>query len=275
MELYDAIFYRKSTRNYSNKKVIGQLMNEVKEICSEIADSNGDLNIKANVVERGHLIHFSMGKKFKIKAPHYIIVTCKKGEDYLQKVGFAIEEIVLHLTTLGLATCWLECDLKTEDVIEFTREEEYEYTRKNDTDEEQQEDEEEVEKEEPVILIAFGYPEESEVLFRDEEKQLDRKSIKHICKKSDKKYEFIIEAIRLSPSFKNYQPWVLYKSTDGFNLYEEKQKKNNVNMSKISMGVALKHLDLACKKYGLSVSYEKQKCKKKIGKEYYTSAIIK
>ena len=275
MELYDAIFYRKSTRNYSNKKVTGKLMDEVKEVCTQIADSNGDLNIKANVVERGHLIHLSMGKKLKVKAPHYIIVTCKKGEDYLQKIGFALEEIVLQLTTLGLATCWVEYDLKLEDVIEFTEEKEYEYTRKNNTSEEEQEAEEEIEKEEPVILIAFGYPEESEVLFRDEEKQLDRKSIKHICKKLDKKYEFIMEPIRLSPSFKNSQPWVLYKSVDGFNVYEEKQKKNNINMGKISMGIALKHLDLACKKHGFSVSYEKQKCKKKIGKVYYTTAIIK
>lgn len=274
MELYDAIFYRKSTRSYSSKKVAGQLMEEIKEICSEIEYPNKDLNIKANVVERGHLIHFSMGKKNKVKAPHYIVVTSKIGENYLQNIGFAIQEIVLQLTTLGLATCWVECNLKYEEIREFIEDKEYEYTRKDIVEEEEKEDEE-IEKEEPIVLIAFGYPEESEQLFREEEKQIDRKSTKHICRKVDKKYEPIIEAVRLSPSYKNYQPWVLSKGVNGFNLYEEKQKKNCVSMSKISMGIALKHLDLACKEHGLSVDYQKQKCRKKIGKEYFISAIIK
>ena len=120
MELYDAIFYRKSVRNYSNKKVTIALMEEVKNISSNITYLNNDLNIKAHVIERGHLIHFLMGKKHKLKAPHYILLTSNKGENYLENIGFAAEEIVLQLTILGIATCWLECNLKREDVLEFT-----------------------------------------------------------------------------------------------------------------------------------------------------------
>ena len=40
MELYDAIFYRKSTRKYSNKKVKEGLLEEVKNACSQITYLN-------------------------------------------------------------------------------------------------------------------------------------------------------------------------------------------------------------------------------------------
>ncbi len=35
MELYDAIFYRKSIKNYSNKLIKETLMDEVKNACSK------------------------------------------------------------------------------------------------------------------------------------------------------------------------------------------------------------------------------------------------
>ena len=98
MELYDAIFYRKSIKNYSNKLIKETLMDEVKNACSNLTYMNNELNIKAHVVDRGHLINLLMGKSFNIKAPHYIVVTSNKGEDYLQNVGFALEKVVLKLT---------------------------------------------------------------------------------------------------------------------------------------------------------------------------------
>ena len=86
MELYDAIFYRKSTKQYSQKKVKKELLEEVKNICSQITYLNKELNIKAHVIDRGHLISFLMGKNCKVKSPHYIIITSDKGEDYLQNI---------------------------------------------------------------------------------------------------------------------------------------------------------------------------------------------
>ena len=45
MELYDAIFYRKSTRKYSNKKVKEGLLEEVKNACSQITYLNKELDL--------------------------------------------------------------------------------------------------------------------------------------------------------------------------------------------------------------------------------------
>ncbi|MGL6106342.1 nitroreductase family protein [Romboutsia sp.] len=267
MELYDAIFYRRTTRKYSNKKVTVELLEEIKRVCNNITYLNQDLNIKAHVVERGHIVHFLQGKNCKVKAPHYLIITSTKGEDYLENIGFAIEEIVLNLTTLGIATCWLESNLKREDILEFV-----------DLDEEVVQDEEveeELNLEQPCIMVAFGYPGESEQLLRRDKAKIDRKKLRYICKKASRKNIKIINAIRFSPSVKNCQPWVLYNDDDSLHLYEDKQKKNLREMSKISMGIGLRHIDISCKKHAIPVTYEKVKYKKKIGKEYYISIILK
>ena len=169
MELYDAIFYRKSTRKYSNKKVKEGLLEEVKNACSQITYLNKELDIKAHVVDRGHLVHFLMGKKCKVKAPHYIIVTSNKGNDYLQNIGFAMEEVVLKLTTLGLATCWLECNIKREDILEFVQLKDSD-EEKNDTiveSEEKNEESKNVNLEQPYSIIAFGYPDEDSAIYMD------------------------------------------------------------------------------------------------------------
>ena len=112
-------FIENQLENILIKELKKDLLEEVKNICSQITYLNKDLNIKAHVVDRGHLVHFLMGKNCKVKAPHYIIITSNKGEDYLQNIGFAMEEVVLKLTTLGIATCWLECNIKREDILEF------------------------------------------------------------------------------------------------------------------------------------------------------------
>ena len=281
MELYDAIFYRRTIRDYSNKNINSPLMEEVKKICSDITYLNEDLRIKAHVVERGHLIHFLMGKKCKVKAPHYIVVTSNKGEDYLQNIGFAMEKVVLQLTTLGLGTCWLDCNLKREDIIEFVslENEEREYGSlhecKDTCESEDIEESEEENFENPCVVIAFGYAKKEEQLFKSINTGKDRKNIKHISKKMDKKWTKIVNAVRQAPSIKNCQPWMFYNSKDGIHIYEEKQKKSLENMSKVSMGIALRHFDMACEKYEIPVMYSKIDGKRKIGKEYYISILEK
>jgi len=275
MELYDAIFYRKSTRKYSNKKVKESLLEEVKNACSQITYLNKDLNIKAHVVDRGHLVQFLMGKNCKVKAPHYIIITSNHGEDYLQNIGFAMEEVVLKLTTLGLATCWLECNIKREDILEFVELSDLELdNQENDEAIKSEDKKDELNLEQPYSIIAFGYPEGNVKLFRND-KDTDRKRINHVCKKLNKDIEKIVESVRWAPSMKNSQPWVLYNDYNMIHLYEEKQKKNLKSINKISMGIALRHIDIACKEFELEVDYSSINAKKRIGKEYYITAIFK
>lgn len=269
MELYEAIFYRKTVEKYSIKKVKQPMIEDIKRMCKNITYLNEDLNIKANVVDRGHVIHFLMGKECKVKAPHYIVVTSDKGEDYLQNIGFAIESVVLQLTSLGIGTCYIESNLDKEDMEDILNDEE-----QNESDDSQVDFFEEVEEidETPYVIIAFGYPAKGEELFRRRDSKPDRKSVKDITKgfKGTDDWDIILDMTRRAPSINNCQPWVFYKDEEILHLYEKKQK-HHLEMSKISMGVALRHFDIACKNNGVKVVYCKSEHKDRRGKEYFIS----
>lgn len=277
MDLYDAMFYRRTIKEYSNKIVKPELMKEIKNLCKDVSCLNEELNIKAHLIDRGHLIQFLMKKEGIVKAPHYIVVTSNKGDDYLQNIGFATEKLVLQLTTLGVGTSWVECKLQQsdiEEIIDIDMDSIEIYSKEQiKEDEETIIENEEIIDEQPYVIIAFGYPNEGEHIFKNIELEPKRKKIKEISKKMDRKWVKVLKAVRVAPSIKNCQPWRLYNSKVGIDIYAEKSKKSMENMCEVSMGIALRHFDIACKKYDINVEYKKVKAKRKLGKKYFISAI--
>ncbi len=270
MELYDAIFYRKNIKSYSKKTISKPLLEEIKSLCENITYLNDKLNIKAHLIERGHLVDFLLGKENAIKSPHYILITSNKCEDYLQNIGFAMEKVVLELTCLGVGTSWLKCNFNREDIEEFVQ-----LDKIKDDYEHIEVDEDEIEY--PVSLIAIGYPDEYDSLFRKSKNSYDRKKIKHICRKFDPKWEDVFEGVSVSPSIMNKQPWVFKQNEHGFDLYEEKQKKklNIDDEIKISMGVSLRHFDICCQQKNIEVEYVKKNIKDRRKKDYFISIVEK
>lgn len=264
MELYDAIFYRKSIEFYSTKPITEFLMKEVKRLCSDITYLNTNLNIKAHVIDRGHLINFSTDNKIHIKAPHYILVTSNEGEDYLENIGYALQEVTLEMACLGLGTTWLKCMLNREEIEEFVN-----------LDKIDGKDESEIEY--PQAIIAFGYPDQGEALFRSASAVHDRHKMKHICKKYDEKWFNALNALRVAPSINNCQPWTLEARENGFDLFENEHKKRLEleKYSKISMGVALKHFEIGCKYDNIDIEYRKFDVKNKRKKSYFISIVEK
>ncbi|MGM9543386.1 MAG: nitroreductase family protein, partial [Romboutsia timonensis] len=231
-----------------------------------------DLNIKAHLIERGHLIHFSIGKESGVKAPHYILITSNKGEDYLQNIGFAVEKLVLELTCLGIGSTWLKCELKNEDIEEFVQLDE-----KDREFDDEDEDVDESKIEYPVSLLAVGYPDAYDSLFRKSKRSYDRKKMKDICEEFNPKWRDILEGVRVAPSIMNKQPWVFKQKDYGLDLYEclPKKRLKIEDENKISMGAALRHLDICCKEKNIKIEYVKKNIKNKRKKEYFISIIDK
>ena len=258
MELYDAIFYRNSTKKFKFQKLNDNYLDQIDEICKDIRPLDQDLNIKANLIRRGHLIELTVGRGKIIKAPHYIVITSNLGENHLTNVGFIGEEVVLKITALGFGSCWVESKLKREQLFEFI-----------DFDEENEEDDEKTKKEKmehPIAIIALGYPDNEIGLFRKKEDKIDRKEIKDISKDISSKFENVIEAIRLTPSIKNLQPWIVYEKEDEILFYENRPKRKNRKDSKIGMGASIKHFEIACDKHHIPIEFTNEIEKRKLGK---------
>ena len=146
MQLYDAIFYRKSIKKYSTKKLSIDMFDEVKRLCKDVPSLNEDIKISAHPILKGDSLKFIIKKRHRLVAPHYIVLTVQLPEEdeekpikYFDSVGFAGEELILKLTEMGLATSWLDNSFNKESVSDFV------HLKENEM---------------PVMLIAIGFQKE-------------------------------------------------------------------------------------------------------------------
>ena len=121
MQLDDAIQKRQSIRSYSSKKVDFALITEILEAGRQAPAAGNISTIKFVVVEKPELrekLAEAAGQQFISQAP-WIIVVCsateqttrsyeERAEMYSrQQAGAAIENMLLKITALGLASCWI------------------------------------------------------------------------------------------------------------------------------------------------------------------------
>jgi nitroreductase len=254
MDIHDAIFYRRSIKKYSNKRISKDLMEVIKDITGGLDKLDKDIDIEVHIIEREDKI--KKNKTFKLNAPYYIVVTSEEKEGYLQNVGYTLQKVLLELVTLGLGTCWIDSSFNKKVIAESIDIKEDHI---------------------PVIMIAFGYADKNEKLFRKDIDEFKRRSKKDICKKVEDKWKDILEAARLAPSFKNSQPWFFYQGNGCINLYRKiGMHKNKLEyMNKIDVGIALRHMYIAGEHYEKNIYTQKLGLKDKLGKSYETSIILK
>jgi len=242
MNLMDAIYKRRSIRKY---KTGGLSLEEFKKLdtlmkhCPKLYDH---IPMDIHVIKEGEKIHalFSgiINSYTKVTAPHYLIITSEDKEGYLENVGFALEHIVLELTNLGIGTCWIGgFDKKAffKGMIPMA------------------------ENHIPVIVIAFGHPENPAQLTEVIDVSYKRKSLKEITSGSfDADWTDVMNAVRRAPSGINGQPWRLHKKGANIDMYTIKRSfitKPLEAMNRIDAGIALCHLKIAaeCKNKDIEI----------------------
>ncbi len=106
MNIIEAIKARHSVRQYTDKKIEG----EVKaELLKEIADCNKEsgLNIQL-VLDEPDAFSGMMAKYGRFRnVRNYIALVGKKGDDFEEECGYYGERIVIKAQMLGLNTCWV------------------------------------------------------------------------------------------------------------------------------------------------------------------------
>lgn len=138
MNYYQLATKRKSTRDFKEKSVPQNIINELIQyfkVCKKLVP---DIDVELTILDPKVSPNLSgcVGyEDFLIEAPHYILLTSDKAEDYMLNAGFIGEDLILKLTDLDISTCWITINDSTK-LKERLR---------LDTDKI------------PVALIAFGY----------------------------------------------------------------------------------------------------------------------
>lgn len=106
MELFEAMKARHSVRSYTDKKIEGEVLNELRRTIDECNRDSG-LNIQLCLNEpnafTGMMARY--GKFNNVK--NYIALVGKKGDSLDEKCGYYGEKIVLKAQQLELNTCWV------------------------------------------------------------------------------------------------------------------------------------------------------------------------
>jgi len=110
MELYEAIFKRKSTRQYSMEPLPEDVFAHIESIGSK-AERLYDTGLQIHVVRDGKKIHDTfkgiLSSYVKVTAPHYLVVSSEEKPGWKENSGYTLEQVVLEMTQMGLATCWM------------------------------------------------------------------------------------------------------------------------------------------------------------------------
>lgn len=186
----------------------------------------------------------------------YIGAVVEKGPMAMENLGYAMEELVLYATSLGLGTCWLGGTFNKSGFAKAM----------------------EVKGNEIFTIISpIGYKSEEirlvDKLFR--KGKGDRRKdwveifyLKDFYTPLDKDAEIgelkeALENLRLAPSAMNKQPWRVVvdgKKVHFFKVGKQSQaaKDAHLDLSEIDMGIALAHFDLTCKEKNIEGTFVRE-----------------
>ena len=205
-ELKNTIFKRKSSRNYNDKIITTDEINDLKDFIENAKHLDSSIKTDYDLLTKEEI-----STRMSWKSPMYIAIYSEKSPNYKVNAGFIYQQVDLYLQSKGFGSCWIGMgkpknprkDLKF------------------------------------VILIGFGKSDQS---IHRELNEFKRKSIEEITDYPSEE----LECARLAPSAINSQPWYFKKNDEGYEVYSIKHNfiKARIlgKLNPIDMGIVLAHL---------------------------------
>ncbi|MDR0458912.1 MAG: hypothetical protein LBG68_00395 [Coriobacteriales bacterium] len=219
MQLYEAIYQRKSVRKYDMQALPEELLVEILAQVGDFQELYTDLRFEQRLTNK------TKGA-FGVKAPHYLIISGSGAAHELEAAGFLYQQLSLWLTTQGLGSIWLG---STKDSLV-----------QNDSD---------------ILALAFGKPLESPYRSLSE---FNRKPISQISNAPDEEciqaVHLAPSGMNLQPWYleKTAEAVLLYeKKPKGPSAMVYK-------LTDLDMGIALSHYALATTQAGRAFNFHRK-----------------
>jgi nitroreductase len=271
----DIIRQRQSIRAYSNVPFKKETIENIEQILeyNKVGPFGNIVNfhlIEKEVAKENHKIKLGT-YGFITGARYFIAGEANKLPFCFEDYGFLLEKIILHLTDLGLGTCWLGGT--------FNRSEYSKILNSN------------TNTVIPAITPVGYFPESKsmrERLVRWAASSDNRKSWNELFFfnsfespiLSDEASMFAqpLEMVRLAPSASNKQPWRIIKENNSFHFFLKRTPGygkyfKDVDLQRIDMGIAMAHFQLTCQSMSLPGSWKQVEMNidKKYDVEYIAS----
>lgn len=225
MNLYDAVFKRKSMRKFNDNLKISE------EEMQLIRDKLTEIKPLADGIEVEFIIKRRQETNCKFNAEYCILAYTQEKPLWKENIGYMLEQLDLYLTTLNIGCCWYGMGRTDEKELDGKR---------------------------YAIMFSFGKSDEKD--FRTDVKQFDRKNAAEIC--NGELPNKIANAVRLAPSACNSQPWHA-EYIDNIIYVYRKRKTDNVLTRALSkyfngfdMGIFLFILEISLARYEIEFKRE-------------------
>ncbi len=221
MNLYEAIYVRKSVRHYKLEELSPEALEELRAFIDHLEPLFPEIKVKIDILE-------NIKEKEKLKgflvpnAPYYLAIYSEKKEKHDLNAGYIMQQISLYLTSRGIGSCFAGMAKPPKK----TEEEELRF----------------------VIGMAFGKA-KGECIRHDYDAK--RLSMNELCvfKEQPKTWvKEILEAARLSPSSFNSQPWRFVVYENRIHVFSKKSPSAGKSWGKFNefnFGVMLANISVA------------------------------
>ncbi len=108
MNLYEAIFARKSVRKYQMNPLREEFMQRLHFFLDHLQPLHPEIGVDFLIVDNTQKKTGVKGK-FRISAPYYLLLSSELKKGYLENAGYLMQQITLYLTAKGIGNCYQGC----------------------------------------------------------------------------------------------------------------------------------------------------------------------
>lgn len=228
MNLYEALYLRKSTRKYVWEPVQADLLAKIGTFYEEVPSLFPGIKTEIGITDNTDRKH-APGGFFGVAAPYYLSLYSEKKDKYEMNAGFICEQLALYMHTLGLGSCFLGSAKvpkknRNRGELEF------------------------------VIMMAFGKPEGTLARRSTDAKRLPMQKLCAGPEEPKRVVRELLEAARLAPSAMNTQPWRFVVAQGRIHFFARKQSIELLShWDELGFGILFAHVMIAADELWLDV----------------------
>ena len=228
MNLYEAIFVRKSVRSYTNDSLTPQMLEDILKQFDEIKGLFGGIETELAIFDN-RTGQYKMLGLLGVKAPYYLVLYSEEKDRALMNAGYLMEQLSLYLYTRGLGSCFVGTPILKK-----------KYQRRGNK--------------KLMTVLAFGKAKGSCIRKQAEARRL---SLNELCVYKETPRQWmnqLLEAARMAPSSMNSQPWRFVVFDSRIHIFSKKNANDRLGKSnELNFGIMFSHMMVVAEEIWLDV----------------------
>lgn len=228
MNLFEAIFVRKSVRSYTNEALAPQMLEDILTQFEEIKGLFGGIETELAIFDNREG-QYKMLSMLGVKAPYYLVLYSEEKDRALMNAGYLMEQLSLYLCTRGLGSCFVGNPVLRK-----------KYVRRDNK--------------KMMAVLAFGKARGSWVRKPAEAKRL---SLSEVCVYKETPRQWmnqLLDAARMAPSSMNSQPWRFVVFDSRIHIFSKKHASDRLGKwDELNFGIMFSHMMVVAEELWLDV----------------------